>query len=898
MYKILICDLETENKPWLGKTASPFNPENYIVAPGWRLDTVNDDGSVTVGEIHHRYFTSVADADAGADWFDVVDDAQIIVAHNSMFEQQWFLSKHREKFEAFLKRGGRLLDTALAEYLLSHQQELYPSLDEIAPRHGGTHKVDGVKILWQNGALTSEIDKDLLLEYLIGPSGDIENTGLVFYSQIKQLGEAGMLNMFYERCEANLAFGYCEWFGLYVDMDVANKNLAEQEAQIAELTAQLQHLLPDDLPDWVEFNWGSGHHMSALVYGGPVKGRQKVSYDPPQYVKADFYKDANDGSLRLVVPDELYGPVETYKSGKNKGMPKVFREDTTEEKLKWGDAFVQLPGLVRLESLPEVVRSKYLGKRAEFRGALMLSDGVTPIYSTSEDALKGLKNFVPEVALMVELASLEKDTSTYYLRVEYATSKPNRAVSVSETMESGEPGQSGLTRPQETSEAQVRSDLGSLAGDADSLREQVPSVSEGSGGEPDSTPSGEGGTGPLPRDGQGARCAVSHLQQSVGDGGRQPSGSDTLREIPRVGVNGCTKVKGMLQFVGPDSIVHHSLNTTATVTTRLSSSTPNLQNLPRDGTSRVKAMFTSRFGTDGRIVEVDYSALEVVMLCAMTGDTDLLKLLLAGTDMHCYRLAFKLGEPYEDVLRKAVTAHDPDSPDFDPSEENKRYKQMRTDIKPLSFADQYGASAEGIAFNTGCTVEFAQEFQDNEAKMFPISRGYRSVIAKEVERTGMEGVRPSGIHREMADDGTWRVYRRGHFQGPSGTCYSFRQKPTFDKVTRQRPMMYKATEMANYPFQGESGFLMSSAMGQIVRHMIKMDWYDNQVCLINNVHDASYVDAANETVGREAGLAVKAIMEAAPVRLASIFPNFAIGHVPFPAAAEMGESMYSKVHLH
>lgn len=789
MYKILIVDLETQNHPWLGKVASPFNPLNYIVAPGWRVDTVNDDGTVTLGEIHHRYFGTKAESDAGSGWFDVVDDVQIIVAHNSMYEQQWFLSKYRTQFEAFLKRGGRLMCTALAEYLLNHQQELYPSLDETAPRHGGTHKVDGVKILWENGVLTSEIDKDLLLEYLIGPSGDIENTGLSFYDQIKQLGEAGMLNMFYERCEANLAFGYCEWFGLNVDMDVANANLAEQEAKIAELTAQLQHLLPTDLPDWVEFNWGSGHHMSALVYGGPVKGRKKVRYDPPQYVKDDFYRDSETGAWvhpSLVTDSE---GLDKYASGKNKGQTKLFRVDTLEEKLKWGDAFIQLPGLVRLESLPEVVRSKYLGKRAEFRGKQFLSDGTTPIYSTAEDALKGLKNFVPEVALMVKLASLEKDTGTYYKRTEYKD-----------------------------------------------------------------------------------------------DG--------TVK-----------KVKGMLQFVGPDSIVHHSLNTTATVTGRLSSSTPNLQNLPRDGTSRVKAMFTSRFGTDGRIVEVDYSALEVVMLCAMTGDTDLLDLLLAGTDMHCYRLAFKLGEPYEDVLRKAVTAHDPDSPAFDPSEENKRYKQMRTDIKPLSFADQYGASAEGIAFNTGCTVEFAQEFQDNEAKMFPISRGYRAVIAKEVERTGMPDVHtgfksPSGLHREMADDGTWRVYRRGHFQGPSGTCYSFRQKPTWDPQTRQRPMLYKATEMANYPFQGEAGFLMSSAMGQIVRHMIKMDWYDNQVCLINNVHDAAYLDAKNAEVGRLAALAVKECMEAAPKRLASIFPAFAIGHVPFPAAAEMGTSMFDKVHVH
>lgn len=791
MYKILITDLETENYPWLGKVASPFNPLNYIVAPGWRVDTVNDDGSVTIGEIHHRYFHSIEEADAGAGWFDVVDDVSLIVAHNSMYEQQWFLSKYRDKFEAFLKRGGRLLCTAMAEYLLSHQQELYPSLDETAPKHGGTHKVDGVKILWEQGKRTSEIDKDLLLEYLIGPSGDIENTGC-FYDQMRQLGEAGMLSMYYERCESNLAFGYCEWFGLHVDMETANKNLAEQEAEIARLTEELKALLPADLPDWVEFNWGSPFHVSALVYGGPIKGRKRVPYDPPQYVKADRIHMADGVHLDSEVWNGLspeqqnqavaqYGEPAKYASGKNKGQIKTFREDTTEEKLKWADALHPLSGLVDLQALPDNIKSKYLGRRAEFRGKQLLADGITPVYSTATDALKGLKNFVPEVALMVQLASLEKDTGTYYLRTE------------------------------------------------------------------------------LNEDG-------------------------TVK-----------KTKGMLQFVGPDGIVHHSLNTTATVTGRLSSSTPNLQNLPRDGTSKVKEMFTSRWGADGRIVEVDYSALEVVMLCAMTGDTDLLALLQAGVDMHCYRLAFKLGEPYEDVLLKCKDENHP---------EHRVYHQMRTDIKPLSFADQYGASAEGIAFNTGCTVEFAQEFQDNEAKLFPISRGYREVIKTECERTGMPDVHktgfksPSGLHREMDDNGSWRVYRRGHFQGPSGTCYSFRQKPTFNKETRQYEMKYKDTEMANYPFQGESGFMMSSSMGQIVRHMINKDWYDNQICLINNVHDAAYLDAANEAVGREAALATKAIMENAPMRLASIFPNFTIGHVPFPAAAEMGTSMFNKTHVH
>lgn len=774
MYKIFVVDIETQNNPWYGNVASAFNPDNYIVAPGWRVDTVDDAGAVHVGETQWQYFNSKEDELSNPGWFDVLNDpaVMVMVAHNAAYELKWFLTRYRSVLEAFLKRGGRIACTALAEYLLSHQQELYPSLDETAVKHGGTHKVDGVKILWEQGYLTSQIDKALLIEYLAGPSGDIDNTALTFYSQQQKLAAAGMDRMYWERCDALLAFAYCEWFGLYVDRETAERNLAAQEAEIAELTEQLRELLPKDLPEGVEFNWGSDYHMSALVYGGPVKYRHRVPYDPPQYVKADFYQYKSGSFVRVdsdeYTPDELV----RYKSGKNKGALKVFREDTSEIKLKWEDTSVILPGLVNLNGLPAGIKEKYIGKRAEFRGARTLCDGTTPVYSTSTEALKGLKNFVPEVGLMVKLAALEKDTGTYYLRTEY-----NEDGSVKKT-------------------------------------------------------------------------------------------------------------KGMMQYIGPDGIVHHSLNVTATVTTRLSSSNPNLQNLPRDGTSNVKEMFTSRFGAQGRIVEVDYSALEVVMLCAMTKDTDLLSLLQNGTDMHCYRLAFSLGEPYEDVLKKCKDETHP---------EHTKYSRMRTDIKPLSFADQYGATAGGIAFNVGCTVEFAEQFQENEMKMFPISRGFRQVIADEVERTG---ALPSGIHREMGPTGMWQVYRRGYYKAPSTTCYSFRQQPQWDKDARQEVMKYKATQMANYPFQGEAGFMMSVSMGRICRWLISKDWFDGKVCLINNVHDAAYLDVADELVGREAALGVKAIMEDAPKYMTALWPEYDMADVPFPAAAEWGPNMQHKTHIH
>ena len=108
-------------------------------------------------------------------------------------------------------------------------------------------------------------------------------------------------------------------------------------------------------------------------------------------------------------------------------------------------------------------------------------------------------------------------------------------------------------------------------------------------------------------------------------------------------------------------------------------------------------------------------------------------------------------------------------------------------------------------------------------------------------------------------------------------------------------MDYKSTEIANYWCQGEAFFLMLVAAGQVMRALVQRDWFDGQVYLITNVHDALYLDSANPEVGREASLLVKQCMEDAPKRIHQLWPNYGIiGQVPFPAEAKMGTSMYSK----
>lgn len=767
---IRVLDLETQNHPYFGLMASVQNPENYVVELGWR--DFEDDGT-PITEVLSKRFESVEEANS-SDVFDLTGVDKLVV-HNAQYELSWYLKRYPNFFIPFFQRGGRVLCTAMAEYLLSHQTELYPSLNETAVKHGGTHKVDGVKILWENGTLTSDIDPDLLHEYLTGPNGDIDNTAKCFFSQRDKLIQQKMWQVYLVRCDALVAYAMCEVAGLYVNNEVAMRNLEAHKKELQEIQEEIKKLLPTDLPPEFEFNWGSLYHKSALIFGGGVVYKKKISYNPIKYEKADFYQTLSGDLVPITsLPAD---PVVTYKSGVNKGLPKVIRADTKVEKLRWGSDIYRFKPLINIHNLPEVLRSKFSNDgqyKGEWVTSLTLGDGVSPVYTTGTETLKALSaHGLKDAQALLRQATLIKDITTYY---------------ISEELDS--------------------------------------------------------------------------------------EGNVKTR-------------KGALQFVTDKGIIHHNLNATATVTGRLSSSRPNLQNIPRGDKdesgkvkSRVKEMFTSRFGENGRIVQVDYSALEVVVLAALSKDVNLLKALAEGRDMHCMRLAYKLKESYVEVYKKC---HDSTHP------EHVRYKQLRTEIKPVVFAAQYGATVDGLVYATGVTPEFAKEFLEAEAGLFPESIDFRRVVLDEVNRTS-----ENNIEREFID-GSWRVYKRGYWQAPGGTCYSFRQVPVWNKEIRSRVMDFKATQIANYWNQGEAAFVMTTSMARIARWLIKNDFFkaisfpEGRVFLINNVHDAVYLDV-HKDLAVEVARTVKKIMEDV-ARYLSKYLGYDIAHVAFPAEAEVGIDM-------
>ncbi|QOC54262.1 DNA polymerase family A [Aeromonas phage Atoyac10] len=780
--RIHIVDYETENHEYLGNVASPLHSQNYIV------HEAGEDIEIGGPEVvyHPRWDTRY---ESREEWLErnqgirIHPDTQIIVAHNAPYEASWWLTYFKDEFLAFLKRGGRLYCTAYAHYLLTNQQETYPPLDEVAPIYGGSHKVDGIKALWQAGVLTSQIDPELLGRYLVGPEGDIANTTKVFLGTWEKLRERGMLKMALVRMDAMLYNIFCMHHGLKVDRELAFALKAENEADLAESQAKLKSLLPEDMPPEAveQFNWGSDYALSALIFGGPfVYTGREYRWDE---AKGDYIYVKKEGpyfkSLGAALPveectfDEEAGGLwycerikehqARYASGKRKGEPKFDKYTTDEKDTRNAELLFQMPGLLteaNRAQLAKAMENDWTGKRN-------LRDG-TPVYSTSGDVLDVLAaHDVPGSKLLQHVAKVDKDLGAFYLKQTF-----NKDGSVKKTT-------------------------------------------------------------------------------------------------------------GMLQYLSDDDFINHSLNCTSTVTGRLSSNKPNMQQIPRGDTSRVKEMFISRWGADGRVLQEDYSALETVGLQVLTGDRNLKDALLKGLDMHSIRLASMEELPYEYVVARTKDKSHPEHEEWD---------VKRTEIKPVAFQYQYGATAFGMALSTGKTQEFCEAFIQAEKAAFPeVEDWFENCVFAEVDRTSME-YRP--IRVEFGEN-QYKMVRWGTFTAPSGTTYQFKQH-TKQKWNRERKRMedfseFKVPQMRNYPVQGESGFFVQLSCAMLIRHFIKMDFYDGLALPINTVHDANYFDVHSSKV-TEVALHVECIMESIPEVMNSYWPAYNC-EVPFPVAGGAGLCM-------
>jgi len=120
-----------------------------------------------------------------------------------------------------------------------------------------------------------------------------------------------------------------------------------------------------------------------------------------------------------------------------------------------------------------------------------------------------------------------------------------------------------------------------------------------------------------------------------------------------------TYIEGLLDWVDPNLRIHTTLNQQGTVTGRLSSSEPNLQNIPKAKTDIYKIRDSFVAAPGKRLIVADYDQLEMKIMAHYSGDERMIKAIQSGKDLHCATVEFAKHIPYDEVYaaKKAADAH-------------------------------------------------------------------------------------------------------------------------------------------------------------------------------------------------------------------------------------------------
>ena len=152
-----------------------------------------------------------------------------------------------------------------------------------------------------------------------------------------------------------------------------------------------------------------------------------------------------------------------------------------------------------------------------------------------------------------------------------------------------------------------------------------------------------------------------------------------------------------------DGRIHTTYNQALTVTGRLSSSNPNLQNIPirTEEGNKIRSAFCAMDKENSIILSADYSQIELRLLAHVSEDEHLINAFNSGEDIHTMTAAKVFGVAIEDVT-----------------------KEMRRRAKAVNFGIVYGQSKYGLAKNLGISNNEAQEFIDKYFETYPKVKEY------------------------------------------------------------------------------------------------------------------------------------------------------------------------------
>ncbi len=256
--------------------------------------------------------------------------------------------------------------------------------------------------------------------------------------------------------------------------------------------------------------------------------------------------------------------------------------------------------------------------------------------------------------------------------------------------------------------------------------------------------------------------------------------------------------------------VHTSFNQTGTVTGRVASSDPNLQNIPirTEMGSKIRKAFIAEDGW--KLLSVDYSQIELRIVAHMAGDEAMLNAFQAGQDIH---------------TATAAAIHNVDL--------DQVTKEQRRQAKAINFGLIYGMSPFGLSRSTGITLAEAENFVKEYFHDFPGVRRYLDEIRQSASR--------SGYVETM-------LGRRRFFPNlKSGANPALRAR--------------EEREAINAPIQGTAADIIKIAMTRLPTALTNAGM---KTRILLQVHDELVLEAPDHEV-REAARVVRETMESAMI---------------------------------
>ncbi len=252
-------------------------------------------------------------------------------------------------------------------------------------------------------------------------------------------------------------------------------------------------------------------------------------------------------------------------------------------------------------------------------------------------------------------------------------------------------------------------------------------------------------------------------------------------------------IVGLIDEIKEDGKIHTIFNQTLTRTGRLSSESPNLQNIPiriEEGRKIRRAFIPSN---DSIIISSDYSQIELRVFAHMAKATNMIEAFKNDLDIHAKTASDIYGIPLAEVD-----------------------KDMRRSAKAVNFGIIYGISSFGLSEDLGINVYEAKDFIDNYLATFPGIKEY--------------------MDREIAE-----AYKNGYVKT------LFNRKRIIDELKNKNYLIRSSGErMAlNTPIQGTAADIIKMAMIKLQK---KLDEMNLNTKMLVQVHDELVFDVPNNEV--------------------------------------------------